>query len=110
MKEVVIMASKEQDEQEVQETVEQTEVEETAEIETAKPETVVQETMEAVEGIMTDKEAYEIIGNRAKELIQNVEVQQKMVEIAKTKSKDEAEKWLYMTAVATLCCCGKSNC
>ena len=55
---------------------------------------------------MTDKEAYELIGNRAKEFIQNIEVRQKMVEIAKTKSKDEAEKWLYMTAVATLCGCG----
>ena len=59
-----------------------------------------------MEDIMTDKEAYELIGNRAKEFIQNIEVRQKMVEIAKTKSKDEAEKWLYMTAVATLCGCG----
>lgn len=50
------------------------------------------EIKEVKETVMTDKEAYEIIGNRAKELIQNVEVQQKMVEIAKTKSKDEAEK------------------
>ena len=54
---------------------------------------------------MTDKEVYEIIGKRATELIQNTEVQQKMIEIAKAKDKDEAEKWLYMTAVATLCGC-----
>ena len=30
-----------------------------------------------MENIMTDKEAYELIGNRAKELIQNIEVKQK---------------------------------
>ena len=58
-----------------------------------------------MEDIMTDKEAYELIGKRATELIQNTEVQQKMIEIAKAKDKDEAEKWLYMTAVATLCGC-----
>lgn len=54
---------------------------------------------------MTDKEAYELIGKRAKELTQNTKVQRKMLEIAKTKGKDAAEKWLYMTAVATLCGC-----
>lgn len=54
---------------------------------------------------MTDKEAYELIGKRVRELIQNTEVQQKMIEIAKAKGKDEAKKWLYMTAVATLCGC-----
>lgn len=58
-----------------------------------------------MEDIMTDKEAYELIGKRAKELTQNTKVQRKMLEIAKTKDKDAAEKWLYMTAVATLCGC-----
>lgn len=58
-----------------------------------------------MEDIMTDKEAYELIGKRVRELIHNTYVQQKMIEIAKAKDKDKAEKWLYMTAVATLCGC-----
>ena len=51
---------------------------------------------------MTNDEAYKIIGKRATELVKKLEVQKKMLEIAKTKGKDAAEKWLYMTAVATL--------
>lgn len=51
---------------------------------------------------MTNNEAYKIISERAKELTKSIEVQRKMLEIAKNKGKDAAEKWLYMTAVATL--------
>lgn len=51
---------------------------------------------------MTNVEVYKIIGERVTELVKNIEVQKKMFEIAKTKGKDAAEKWLYMTAIATL--------
>ena len=52
---------------------------------------------------MTDNEAYKIIGERAEELIKNIEVQRKMVKIAKTEGKEKAEKFLYGLAIATLC-------
>ena len=52
--------------------------------------------------IVANDEAYKIVGKRATELVKNIEVQKKMLEIAKTKGKDAAEKWLYMSAVATL--------
>lgn len=51
---------------------------------------------------MSDKEAYRLIGERAEALAQSPEIQAKMIEIAKEKCKEEAEKWLYMVAVGTL--------
>lgn len=51
---------------------------------------------------MTDKEAYKLIGERAAELSKRPEIQAKMVEIARTKGKKEAEKYLYMAAIASL--------
>lgn len=51
---------------------------------------------------MTNVEVYKIISERVTELVKKLEVQKKMFEIAKTKGKDAAEKWLYMTAIATL--------
>lgn len=52
---------------------------------------------------MTDKEAFEMIGKRVEELTSKPEVQNKMLQIAKEKGKKEDEKWLYMSAIATLC-------
>lgn len=52
---------------------------------------------------MTDKEAFEIIGKRAEELAKKPEVQKQMLRNAKEISKGEAEKWLYMSAIVTLC-------
>lgn len=51
---------------------------------------------------MTNKEAFTMIGIRAAELAKNPEVQKKMMQIAKERSKEDAEKWLYMSAIATL--------
>ena len=51
---------------------------------------------------MTDKEAYKAIGERAEELRKRDDVQKKMVEIAVKDGKAEAEKWLYMSAIASL--------
>lgn len=51
---------------------------------------------------MTDEEAYKLIGERAEELAKREDVQNKMVEIAKTDGKEKAEKWLYRMAIATL--------
>ena len=51
---------------------------------------------------MTDLEAYELIGERAEELAKRADVQKKMVEIADNDGKEEAEKWLYMSAIASL--------
>ena len=51
---------------------------------------------------MTDKEAYKLIGERAAELAKRPEIQSKMIEIARTKGKKEAEKYLYMAAIASL--------
>ena len=48
---------------------------------------------------MTDEEAYKLIGERAEELAKREDVQNKMIKIA---NKDEAEKWLYRVAIATL--------
>lgn len=57
-----------------------------------------------MEGLkMTDNEAYKLIGERAEELTKNIEIQKKMVEIAKSDGKEKAEKFLYNLAVATLC-------
>ncbi len=52
---------------------------------------------------MTNKEAFETIGKRAEDLVKKPEVQKKMLQIAKEKGKKEAEKWLYMSTIATLC-------
>ena len=51
---------------------------------------------------MTGKEAYKLIGERAVELSKRPEIQAKMIEIARTKGKKEAEKYLYMAAIASL--------
>lgn len=51
---------------------------------------------------MTDKEAYKTIGERAEELAQIPEVQNKMIEISNKEGKKAAEKWLYMSAIASL--------
>lgn len=51
---------------------------------------------------MTNQEAYKLIGKRIEELIAEPKIQEKIVYIAKAKNKEEAEKWLYMTAIATL--------
>ena len=51
---------------------------------------------------MTDKEAYKTIGERAEQLSQIPDVQNKMVEIARSQGKQAAEKWLYMSAIASL--------
>lgn len=52
---------------------------------------------------MTNKQGFAIIGKRAEELSKSKDVQEKMVEIAKNESKEAAEKYLYMLAIATLC-------
>lgn len=51
---------------------------------------------------MTDKEAYNLIGERAAELTKRPEIQKKMLEIANAESKEAAVKWVYMAAIATL--------
>ena len=51
---------------------------------------------------MNDKEAFKLIGERAEELAKDQEVQHKMLQIAKEKSKEDAENWLYRLAIATL--------
>lgn len=51
---------------------------------------------------MSDKEAYKLIGEKASALANKPEIQKKMVQIAKAKGKEEAEKWLYMLAIAAL--------
>lgn len=52
---------------------------------------------------MTNEEGFAMIGKRAEELAIDAKVQKKMVEITKTESKEAAEKYLYMLAIATLC-------
>lgn len=52
---------------------------------------------------MTNEQGFAMIGKRAEELVKDTKVQNKMVEIAKTESKEAAEKYLYMLAIATLC-------
>jgi len=51
---------------------------------------------------MTNSEAYKLIGEKAAELANKPEVQAKMVQIAKTEGKEEAERWLYLLAIAVL--------
>lgn len=50
---------------------------------------------------MSNQEAFDLIGKRAKQLSIKPEVQSKMVQMAK-EDKGKAEKWLYMLAIATL--------
>ena len=52
---------------------------------------------------MTNVQGFAMIGKRAEELAKDANVQNKMVEIVKTESKEAAEKYLYMLAIATLC-------
>lgn len=52
---------------------------------------------------MTNEQGFAMIGKRAEELAKNTDVQKKMLNIAKTDSKEVAEKYLYMLAIATLC-------
>lgn len=52
---------------------------------------------------MTNEQGIAMIGKRTEELVKKPEVQNKMLQIAKEKGKKEAEKWLYMSAIATLC-------
>ena len=52
---------------------------------------------------MTNEQGFALIGERALELSKNVDVQNKMVKIAKSEGKESAEKYLYMLAIATLC-------
>lgn len=51
---------------------------------------------------MTDKQAFNLIGHRTRELAERPDVQETMLKIAKEKGKEEAEKWVYMLAIATL--------
>ena len=51
---------------------------------------------------MTNKEAYKIIGERAAELVKRPEIKKKMLKIAAKQGKKEAEKFLYLAAIATL--------
>lgn len=52
---------------------------------------------------MTNEQGFSMIGKRAEELSEDADVQKKMLEIAKADSKEAAEKYLYMLAIATLC-------
>jgi hypothetical protein len=53
---------------------------------------------------MTDKQAYELIGERAAELAAHPEIRKLMLEkIRAGQTKEEVEKWLYMVAVGSLC-------
>ncbi len=52
---------------------------------------------------MTNEQGFALIGKRAEELAKDTNAQKKMVEIAKNESRDAAEKYLYVLAIATLC-------
>lgn len=51
---------------------------------------------------MGDKEAFEQIGNRARELTELPQIRIKMVELARSHGKEAAERMIYMMAIATL--------
>lgn len=51
---------------------------------------------------MKSEQGFAMIGERAEELTKDVKVQNKMIEIVKSESKEAAEKYLYMLAIATL--------
>jgi hypothetical protein len=53
---------------------------------------------------MTDKQAYELIGERAAEIAKKPSIQKIMVNMIEDgHTKEEVEKWLYMVAIGTLC-------
>lgn len=52
---------------------------------------------------MTNEQGFAMIGKRAEELAKDADVQLKMVDIANSESKEAAERYLYMLAIATLC-------
>ena len=53
---------------------------------------------------MTDKQAYELIGERATEIAKKPSIQKIMVNMIEDgHTKEDAERWLYMVAVGTLC-------
>ena len=52
---------------------------------------------------MTNTQAFKLIGERAEELTKRADVQKKMVEIAESEGKENAEKYVYTLAMATLC-------
>lgn len=52
---------------------------------------------------MKNKEAYALIGERANELSKKPEVQNEMIKIAKMQGKEDAERYLYILAITTLC-------
>lgn len=51
---------------------------------------------------MTDKEAFELIGQRASELVAMPEIQAKMMDVARKQSIEAAETMVYMMAIGTL--------
>ena len=53
---------------------------------------------------MTDKQAYELIGERAAEIAKKPSIQKIMVNMIEDgHTKEEVEKWLYMVAIGSLC-------
>lgn len=53
---------------------------------------------------MTDEQAYELIGKRAAEIAKKPSIQKIMMNMIEDgHTKEEAEKWLYMVAVGSLC-------
>lgn len=51
---------------------------------------------------MSDKEAFEQIGNRARELAELPQIRVKMLELARSHGREAAERMVYMMAIATL--------
>lgn len=52
---------------------------------------------------MDDKQAYELIGERAAEIAKKTAIQKIMVNMIEDgHTKEEVEKWLYMVAIGTL--------
>ncbi len=52
--------------------------------------------------IMTNEEAYSLIGDRTKELLELPEVKEMAVRIAKQNGREAAVKQIYLLAIATL--------
>jgi hypothetical protein len=52
---------------------------------------------------MTDKQAYELIGERAAEIAKKPAIQKIMVNMIEDgHTKEEVKKWLYMVAIGSL--------
>lgn len=51
---------------------------------------------------MDNKEMYDLIGNRAKELTKDKKVQAQMIQIFNEQGKEAAETFVYKLAIATL--------